>query len=154
VGDWGAIGQHCSETERRADEATRDVEAWLKTYFMQDHVGEEFDGTVSGVTSFGLFVTLDELYVDGLVHISDLGQDYFQFDAAKHMLRGERSGVRYQLAGRVRVKVVRVNLEQAKIDFVLVEAPSSRPSPRGEGGFAPSPSGEARGGGKRKAKRK
>ena len=131
AGDWNAIGTHCSETERRADEATRDVEAWLKTYFMQDHVGEEFDGTISGVTSFGLFITLDELYVDGLVHISDLGQDYFQFDAHKHMLRGERSGVKYQLAGRVRVKVVRVNLEQAKIDFTLVEAPQAQStSPR------------------------
>jgi ribonuclease R len=119
--DWNAVGQHCSETERRADDATRDVEAWLKSYYMQDHVGEEFDGTISGVTAFGLFVTLDELYVDGLVHISDLGQDYFQFDAAKHQLRGDRSGVKYQLAGRVRVKVVRVNLEQAKIDFVLAE---------------------------------
>ncbi|HUP98527.1 MAG TPA: ribonuclease R [Usitatibacter sp.] len=121
--DWQGVGMHCSETERRADDATRDVEAWLKTYFMQDHVGEEFDGTISGVTSFGLFVTLDELYVDGLVHISDLGQDYFQFDAHKHLLRGERSGVKYQLASRVRVKVVRVNLEQAKIDFVLVGEP-------------------------------
>ena len=96
--DWNGVGIHCSETERRADDATRDVEAWLKTYFMQDHVGEEFDGTISGVTSFGLFVTLDELYVDGLVHISDLGQDYFQFDSHKHMLRGERTGVKYQLA--------------------------------------------------------
>jgi ribonuclease R len=127
AGDLAAIGTHCSETERRADDATRDVEAWLKSYYMQDHVGEEFDGTVSGVTSFGLFVTLDDLYVDGLVHISDLGQDYFQFDAAKHQLRGERSGVKYQLAGRVRVKVVRVTLEQAKIDFVLVEQPRKRP---------------------------
>src|SRR5437868_7539954 len=126
AGDWAAIGQHCSETERRADEATRDVEAWLKTYFMQDHVGEEFDGTISGVTGFGLFVTLDELYVDGLVHISDLGQDYFKFDSHKHMLYGERSGTRYQLAGRVRVKVVRVNLEQAKIDFVLVNGPQAQ----------------------------
>jgi ribonuclease R len=121
AGNLEQIGTHCSETERRADDATRDVEAWLKSYYMQDHVGEEFEGTISGVTHFGLFVTLDELYVDGLVHISDLGQDYFQFDAAKHSLRGERSGVKYQLAGRVRVKVVRVNLEQAKIDFVLVE---------------------------------
>jgi ribonuclease R len=132
AGDWAAIGQHCSETERRADEATRDVEAWLKTYFMQDHVGEEFDGTISGVTGFGLFVTLDELYVDGLVHISDLGQDYFQFDSHKHMLRGERSGVKYQLAGRVRVKVVRVNLEQAKIDFVLVTGPQPQSMGPGE----------------------
>ncbi|MEO7743936.1 MAG: ribonuclease R [Usitatibacter sp.] len=127
AGDLHQVGTHCSETERRADDATRDVEAWLKSYYMQDHVGEEFEGTISGVTSFGLFVTLDELYVDGLVHISDLGQDYFQFDAHKHMLRGERSGVRYQLAGRVRVKVVRVNLEQAKIDFVLVEAKDPAP---------------------------
>ena len=121
--DWAAVGQHCSETERRADDATRDVEAWLKSYFMQDHVGEEFPGTISGVTNFGLFVTLDDLHVDGLVHVSDLGQDYFQFDSHKHMLRGERSGIKFQLAGRVRVKVVRVNLEQAKIDFVLVDAP-------------------------------
>ena len=90
---------HCSETERRADDATRDVEAWLKSYYMQDHVGEIFSGIISGVTQFGLFVTLDELYVDGLVHISDLGQDYFQYDAAKHTLRGERTGVKYQLAG-------------------------------------------------------
>jgi ribonuclease R len=122
-GDWSAVGVHCSETERRADEATRDVENWLKTFFMQDHVGEEFSGTISGVTSFGLFITLDDLYIDGLVHISDLGQDYFQFDAHKHLLRGERTGVRYQLAGRVKVKVVRVNLEQAKIDFTLVGEP-------------------------------
>jgi ribonuclease R len=127
AGDLLAIGVHCSETERRADDATRDVEAWLKSYYMQDHVGETFDGTISGVTSFGVFVTLDELYVDGLVHISDLGKDYFQFDAAKHMLRGERSGVKYQLAGRVRVKVVRVNLEQAKIDFVLVDNKNETP---------------------------
>jgi ribonuclease R len=141
AGDLNALGQHCSETERRADDATRDVEAWLKCYYMQDHVGGEFTGIISGVTNFGLFVTLDELYVDGLVHISDLGQDYFQFDAAKHMLRGERSGVRYQLAGRVKVKVVRVNLEQAKIDFVLVEEP-----------VAPSPLGEGRGEGKKRRK--
>jgi ribonuclease R len=130
AGDLNAIGQHCSETERRADDATRDVEAWLKCYYMQDHVGEIFSGIISGVTQFGLFVTLDELHIDGLVHISDLGQDYFQYDAAKHMLRGERTGVKYQLAGRVKVKVVRVNLEQAKIDFVLVE---DIPSPKGEG---------------------
>jgi len=127
AGDLAAVGVHCSETERRADDATRDVEAWLKSYYMQDHVNEEFDGTISGVTSFGLFVTLDELYVDGLVHISDLGQDYFRFDAAKHLLAGERSGVRYQLGGRVRVRVVRVNLEQAKIDFVLVEGTDEAP---------------------------
>jgi ribonuclease R len=132
AGDVAHLGMHFSETERRADDATRDVEAWLKTYYMQDHVGSEFDGTISGVTSFGLFVTLDDMYVDGLVHVSDLGQDYFQFDAHKHMLRGERTGVKYQLAGRVRVKVVRVSLEQAKIDFVLVDA-KEPPPPLGEG---------------------
>jgi ribonuclease R len=134
AGDLNAVGMHCSETERRADDATRDVEAWLKSYFMQDHVNEEFDGTISGVTSFGLFVTLDELFVDGLVHISDLGQDYFKFDQQRHLLRGERSGVRYQLAGRVRVRVVRVNLEQAKIDFVLVEAKSPASLEEGRAG--------------------
>ncbi len=132
AGDLAVIGQHCSDTERRADDATRDVEAWLKSYYMQDHVGEEFEGTISGVTNFGLFVTLDDLYVDGLVHISDLGQDYFQFDQQKHMLRGDRTGIRYQLAGRVRVKVVRVNLEQAKIDFTLVEPPKPK---MGSGSF-------------------
>jgi ribonuclease R len=147
AGALDAIGNHCSETERRADDATRDVEAWLKSYYMQDHVGEEFHGTISGVTNFGLFVTLDELYVDGLVHISDLGQDYFTFDAAKHTLRGERSGVKYQLAGRVKVKVVRVNLEQAKIDFTLVEEkPSPTPSPL----RAPEGEGEKRKGKKKK----
>jgi ribonuclease R len=133
AGDLGRLGVHCSETERRADDASRDVEAWLKTWYMQEHVGAEFDGIISGVTGFGLFVTLDDLSIDGLVHISDLGQDYFQFDAARHMLRGERSGVRYQLGGRVRVKVVRVNIEQSKIDFTLVERPSPRPSPKAEG---------------------
>jgi ribonuclease R len=156
AGDLAHIGVHCSETERRADDATRDVEAWLKSYYMQDQVGSEYDGIISGVTNFGIFVTLDDLYVDGLVHISDLGQDYFQFDGAKHMLRGERSGVRYQLAGRVRVKVVRVNLEQAKIDFTLVDRPSSRPSPKAEGDNAPSPSRQGRaedGRGRKKAKK-
>ncbi|HEY4997932.1 MAG TPA: RNB domain-containing ribonuclease, partial [Usitatibacter sp.] len=157
AGDLNAIGNHCSETERRADDATRDVEAWLKCYYMQDHVGEEFEGTISGVTNFGLFVTLDELFVDGLVHISDLGQDYFTFDAAKHTLRGDRSGVKYQLAGRVKVKVVRVNLEQAKIDFTLVDekAPSPRPSPKGEGEMRPSPRPSPKGEGERhKGKKK
>jgi ribonuclease R len=137
AGDLAHLGIHFSETERRADDATRDVEAWLKTFYMQDHVGSEFNGTISGVTSFGLFVTLDDMYVDGLVHISDLGQDYFQFDAHKHMLRGERTGVKYQLAGRVRVKVVRVNLEQAKIDFTLVDPPEAWLAENQEGSDRP-----------------
>lgn len=122
AGDWNALGVHCSETERRADDATRDVENWLKCYFMQDHVGDEFEGTVSGVAGFGLFVTLDELFIDGLVHISDLGNDYYQYDQQRHLLKGERTGIRYQLGARVKVRVVRVDIETSKIDFVLVDS--------------------------------
>jgi ribonuclease R len=116
--DWDALGLHCSETERRADDASRDVENWLKCFYMKEHVGGEFTGAVTGVTSFGLFVTLDDYFVDGLVHISELGRDYFQFDAARHMLLGERSGQRFRLADRMKVKLVRVDLETRKIDFV------------------------------------
>jgi len=116
--DWDALGRHCSETERRADEASRDVENWLKCFYMKEHVGGVFTGAVTGVTSFGLFVTLDDYFVDGLVHISELGRDYFQFDAARHMLLGERSGQRFRLADRMKVKLVRVDLETRKIDFV------------------------------------
>src|SRR6185436_12266660 len=118
---WQQLGVHTSMTERRADEAARDVTNWLKCHFMQDKVGEDFDGTISGVTSFGLFVTLDGLAIDGLVHITELGRDYFHFDAGRHALVGERGGLVYQLAGRIRVKVARVDLEQAKIDFTLSE---------------------------------
>ena len=118
-GNWEDIGIHCSQTERRADEATRDVESWLKCYYMQDRIGEEFDGSVSAVTSFGIFVALDDVFVEGLVHISDLGSDYFHFDAAKHQLLGERSGQRFRLADRVRVQLVRVDMESSKIDFRL-----------------------------------
>jgi ribonuclease R len=117
---WEDIGLHCSGTERRADEATRDVENWLKCYFMKERIGEEFDGTISAVTGFGIFVALDEIYVEGLVHVSDLGEDYFQFDNIKHQMLGERTGKRYRLGDRVRVKLVRANLEQNKIDFTLV----------------------------------
>jgi ribonuclease R len=115
---WTELGVHCSLTERRADEATRDVESWLKCYFMQDRVGETFSGTVSGVTHFGLFVTLDGLNIDGLVHVTELGNDYFHFDSIRHTLSGERSGRAYRLADRIAVKVARVDLEQARIDFV------------------------------------
>ncbi|MEW6313483.1 MAG: ribonuclease R [Pseudomonadota bacterium] len=118
-GNWHEIGAHCSETERRADDATRDVESWLKCYYMRDKLGEEFDGTVSGVASFGIFVALDGVYVEGLVHISELGADYFHYEQAKHHLLGERTGRRYRLGDRVRVKVARVDLETSKIDFVL-----------------------------------
>ena len=118
---WAELGAHCSMTERRADDATRDVEAWLKCFYMRDHLGSVFTGTVSSVTSFGMFVSLDDLYVEGLVHISELGKDYFQFDAAKHQLLGERTGQRYRLGDRVQVRVVKVDMESTKVDFVLHE---------------------------------
>jgi ribonuclease R len=117
---WEAVGLHCSANERRADEASRDVEAWLKCRYMRDRLGEEFAGTVSAVTSFGLFVTLDALYVDGLVHITELGGEYFRFDEARQELRGERTGIRYGVGTRVRVQVSRVDLDGRKIDFRLV----------------------------------
>jgi ribonuclease R len=116
--DWEALGKHCSETERRADDASRDVENWLKCYYMRDHVGGTFSGTITGVVPFGLFVTLDDYFVDGLVHISELGRDYFQYDDARHMLLGERTGMRYRLADRMTVKLVRVDIEQRKMDLV------------------------------------
>ncbi len=117
---WDEIGLQCSATERRADEATRDVENWLKTFFMKERIGEVFDGTISAVTAFGIFVALDQVYVEGLVHVSELGQDYFQFDNVKHQMLGERTGERFRLGDRVRVKLVRADLESNKIDFVLV----------------------------------
>ena len=116
-----ALGTHCSMTERRADEATREIEQWYKCQFMQDRVGEEYTGTISGVTSFGVFVELDDIYVEGLVHITSLPIDYYHFDPVGHRLRGERSGRIYRLANRVRVKVIRVDLEDKKIDFELLD---------------------------------
>jgi ribonuclease R len=111
---------HCSANERRADEASRDVEAWLKCKYMREHLGEEYSGVVSSATGFGLFVTLDAMYVEGLVHITELGGEYFRFDEARQELRGERSGIRYAIGSRVRVQVSRVDLDGRKIDFRLV----------------------------------
>ena len=138
---WEAAGAHCSANERRADEASRDVEAWLKCRFMRDHLGEEYAGTVSAATSFGLFVTLDQLYVEGLVHITELGGEYFRFDEARQELRGERSGVKYAVGSRVRVQVSRVDLDGRKIDFRLVregetDALVPRKPATGKGGSA------------------
>ncbi|PIV91958.1 MAG: ribonuclease R [Gallionellales bacterium CG_4_10_14_3_um_filter_54_96] len=116
---WSELGAHCSMTERRADDATRDVEAWLKCFYMRDHLGSVYMGSVSSVTSFGMFVSLDDLYVEGLVHISELGKDYYHFDATKHQLSGERTGKNYRLGDRVEVRVVKVDMESTKIDFVL-----------------------------------
>ena len=120
AGDWNELGEHCSMTERRADDATRDVTNWLKCFYMQDRISEEFEGTVAGVTSFGLFVALDGVYVEGLLHVTELGNDYFHYDKARHEMAGERTGVRYRLGDRLRVKLVRVDLETTKIDFTLV----------------------------------
>jgi ribonuclease R len=117
---WEAAGAHCSANERRADEASRDVEAWLKCRYMREHLGEEFSGTVSAVAQFGLFVTLDALHVDGLVHITELGGEYYRFDEARQELRGERTGVRYAIGTRVRVQVSRVDLDGRKIDFRMM----------------------------------
>ena len=125
---WAELGEHCSMTERRADDATRDVEAWLKCFYMRDHLGSVFIGSVSSVTNFGMFVALDDLYVEGLVHISELGKDYYQFDAAKHQLLGERTGQRYRLGDRVEVRVVKVDMESTKIDFVLQHKINSAPA--------------------------
>ena len=117
---WEAAGLHCTANERRADEASRDVEAWLKCKYMKEHLGEEFGGTVSAATSFGLFVTLDDLYVEGLVHITELGGEYFRFDEVRQELRGERTGIRYAIGTRVRVQVSRVDVDGRRIDFRLV----------------------------------
>ena len=129
-------GEHCSMAERRADDATRDVQAWLKCEYLQDHVGDEFNGVVSAVTSFGLFVELEDLYIEGLVHITALPGDYYNFDASHQRLLGERSGRSYQLGGRVRVQVARVDLDDKKIDLELIDSQPPRKSPGGKGGKA------------------
>ena len=126
VAIWEALGIHCSANERRADEASRDVEAWLKCYFVRDKLGEEFTGTISGVAAFGIFVQLDSLFIEGMVHVTDLGSDFFQFDEARHELRGERTGMRYQLTDRVTVQVSRVDLDARRIDLRLVREPGIR----------------------------
>jgi ribonuclease R len=118
---WQAAGLHCSANERRADEASRDVEAWLKCKYMREHLGEEYSGVVTAATSFGLFVTLDSMYVEGLVHITELGAEYFRFDEARQELRGERTGARYAIGTRARIQVSRVDLDGRKIDFRLVQ---------------------------------
>ena len=142
---WEALGIHCSANERRADEASRDVEAWLKCYFIRDKLGEEFSGTISGVAPFGIFVQLDTLYIEGLVHVTELGADYFQYDEVRHELRGERTGIRYQLTDRVKVQVSRVDLDARKIDLRLVSEPDIRTLLKKEARQAREASGEAGG---------
>lgn len=132
-GKWPVLGEHCSMTERRADDASRDVQAWLKTFYMRDKIGEVFTGKIEAVTSFGVFVLLDEVYVEGLVHISELGKDYFHFRKDIQAIVGEKSGTRYQLGDSLTVRVVRADLESSKIDFQLVterQADAGKPAPK------------------------
>ncbi len=124
------LGQHCSMTERRADEATRDVADWLKCDFMLDQVGNVFKGVIASVTGFGFFVRLDELFIDGLVHVSSLDNDYYRFDRVGQRLIGESGGQTYRLGDRVEVKVEAVNMDDRKIDFSLI---SSERAPRNVG---------------------
>ena len=123
------LGEQCSQNERRADEATRDVVSWLKCEFMQDRVGESFDGLVTAVTGFGLFIELTDIYVEGLLHITALPADYYEFDAVHHSLIGERSGRRFRLGDSVRVQVARVDLDDRKIDFEMAQ---DKPQPAAE----------------------
>jgi len=152
---WEAAGLHCSANERRADEASRDVEAWLKCKYMREHLGEEYSGVVSAATSFGIFVTLDAMYVEGLVHITELGGEYFKFDEARQELRGERTGIRYAIGTRVRVQVSRVDLDGRKIDFRLVREGEDllARAQRDKSGLPAAPSGPAKKSDKRTARK-
>ncbi len=134
--DMQQFGEFCSMTERRADDAVDDVVEWLKCEYVSDRVGEEFDGTVAGVTGFGIFVTLDGIYVEGLVHITELRNDYYQFDPVHQLLRGQHSGVTYHLGDAVKVRIARVDLDERKIDLVLAEdkPASKRRRRKGSGG--------------------
>jgi len=129
------LGEHCSMTERRADDATRDVSDWLKCEFMQDHVGDTFTGVVSTVTNFGLFVRLSDLHIEGLIHITSLGHDYYHFDDVRMCLSGERTGAKYRIGDVLEVNVSAVNLDEKKIDLVLSgdKAALSRTKPQGKG---------------------
>jgi len=124
------FGEHVSMTERRADDATRDVMAWLKCEFLSDHVGEEYDGVIAAVVPFGFFVELADVYIEGLVHISTLSGDYFHHDSAKHRLIGERTAVSFRLGDEVRVRVMRVGMEDRKIDLELISTPKRRQADR------------------------
>jgi len=118
--EMGHLGEHCSMAERRAEEASRDVEQWLKCLFMEQHLGSEFSGVISGVTGFGLFVQIDDLFIDGLVHIAHLGQDYYRHDDKLHRLVGEKTGQQFRLGDKVQVQVAAVHVEDRKIDLMLV----------------------------------
>ncbi len=136
IDTWRLLGSVCSANERRADEASRDVEAWLKCQFMRERVGEQFRGRITGVAPFGIFVTLNELFVEGLVHVSELGGEYFQYNESAHELRGERTGRRFRLTDELEVQVSRVDLEARRIEFRMVTRATAwgRASGRGSNG--------------------
>ena len=151
--DMLTMGEHCSMTERRADEATRDAVDWLKCEYMLDKVGEEFDGFVTTVTGFGLFVELKDIYVEGLVHVTSLANDYYSFDPVGHRMTGERSGRVYRIGDPIRVQVARVDLDERKIDFV----PAADELAGGDGGASgegKKPSGRKKSGGKKRSGKK
>jgi len=125
-----ALGEQCSMCEQRADDASRDVMAWLKAEYMLDKVGETFSGIISTVTSFGLFVELNDIYVEGLVHVTALKSDYYHFDATRHMMTGENSGKNYRLGDPIEIVVARVDLDDRKIDFVLPDTGEEERAPR------------------------
>ncbi|MDG1582160.1 ribonuclease R [Pseudomonas sp. GOM6] len=131
------LGEQCSMTERRADEATRDVVNWLKCEFMQDRVGEIFEGVITAATGFGIFVELKDIYVEGLVHVTALPADYYHFDPVHHRLAGERSGRSFRLGDSVAVKVMRVDLDERKIDFELAEGKTESRGKAGSTGRKP-----------------
>lgn len=135
---WTIFGERCSANERRADDASRDVEAWLKCQYMRDRVGEEYAGRITGVAPFGIFITLEALHVEGMVHVSELGSEYFRYNEAGHELRGERTGTRFRLTDPIDVQVARVDLEARRIDFRLVPRTGQRElaraaAPQGKG---------------------
>ena len=130
--NWQALGAHSSHCERRADDASRDVENWLKTYYMRDKVGEVFAGKISGMANFGIFVTLDDIHIEGMVHVSDLGEDYFNYHPETLSMIGERSGVQFKMGDRVVVKVARADLDTSKIDLALVSGGESRQARKGK----------------------
>jgi ribonuclease R len=133
MNDMVSFGENCSMAERRADAASYGVIDWLKCEYMQDHVGEEFTGTVSSVTNFGLFVELNDIYIEGLVHITELTNDYYRFDPAHHCLEGERTRTIYRLGDTVEVRVVRVNLDEKKIDLQMQGSRSAVPGSKKPG---------------------
>ena len=138
MADLMALGEHCSMTERRADDATRDVQLWLKCEYLRHHVGDEFPGVVASVTRFGMFVELTDIYIEGLVHISALPADYYHFDHASQRLVGEHTRQTFQLGDSVSVSVARVDLDDRKIDLELVGVDPRAKGPRRKAGRGPS----------------